>query len=59
LPFDATKSMNRRLETASARIRDSEEEVFGELRVDDDGFWHARLAPRPPNCTKPQPQNLI
>ncbi|SHI67497.1 LysR family transcriptional regulator [Wenxinia saemankumensis] len=33
LLFEATRSMNRRLEAAAARIRDSEEEVFGELRV--------------------------
>jgi len=33
LLFDATNSMIKRLETASARIRDSEEEVFGELKV--------------------------
>ena len=31
LLFDATSAMSRRLDTASARIRDSEEEVFGEL----------------------------
>ena len=33
LLFDATSAMNKRLDTAAARIRDSEEEVFGELRV--------------------------
>ena len=33
LLFDATNSINKRLDAASARIRDSEEEVFGELRV--------------------------
>lgn len=33
LLFDATSAMSRRLDTAEARIRDSEEEVFGELRV--------------------------
>lgn len=33
LLFDATNSMIKRLETASARIRDSEEEVFGEIKV--------------------------
>ncbi|MBW7921732.1 MAG: LysR family transcriptional regulator [Rubellimicrobium sp.] len=33
LLFEATRSMSRRLETAAARIRDSSEEVFGELRV--------------------------
>ncbi|XHY18685.1 HTH-type transcriptional regulator HdfR (plasmid) [Pseudoseohaeicola sp. NH-UV-7] len=33
LLFDATSAMVKRLDTASARIRDSEEEVFGELKV--------------------------
>ncbi len=47
LLFDATSSMARRLETASARIRDSEEEVFGELRVTTTiGFGSLWLAPR-------------
>ena len=47
LLFDATKSMNKRLEAAAARIRDSEEEVFGELRVTTTtGFGTLWLAPR-------------
>ena len=47
LLFDATKSMNKRLEAASARIRDSEEEVFGELKVTTTtGFGTLWLAPR-------------
>ncbi|SLN16434.1 LysR family transcriptional regulator [Roseisalinus antarcticus] len=47
LLFDATKSMNKRLEAASARIRDSEEEVFGELKVTTTiGFGSLWLAPR-------------
>ncbi|MFQ6548938.1 LysR family transcriptional regulator [Aestuariibius sp. 2305UL40-4] len=47
LLFDATKSMNKRLEAASARIRDSEEEVFGELKVTTTtGFGTIWLAPR-------------
>ncbi len=47
LLFDATKSMSKRLETASARIRDSEEEVFGELKVTTTtGFGTIWLAPR-------------
>jgi DNA-binding transcriptional LysR family regulator len=47
LLFDATSAMNRRLETAAARIRDSEEEVFGELRVTTTiGFGTLWLAPR-------------
>lgn len=47
LLFDATRSMQKRLETAAARIRDSEEEVFGELRVTSTtGFGTLWLAPR-------------
>ncbi|THH38870.1 LysR family transcriptional regulator [Aliishimia ponticola] len=45
--FDATSAMSRRLDTAAARIRDSEEEVFGELRVTTTtGFGSIWLAPR-------------
>ena len=45
--FDATRAMSRRLETAAARIRDSEEEVFGELRVTTTmAFGTLWLAPR-------------
>jgi DNA-binding transcriptional LysR family regulator len=47
LLFDATKSMVKRLEAAAARIRDSEDEVFGELRVTTTtGFGTLWLAPR-------------
>ncbi|MEO9682544.1 MAG: LysR family transcriptional regulator [Tateyamaria sp.] len=47
LLHDATSSMNKRLDTASARIRDSEEEVFGDLRVTTTiGFGTLWLAPR-------------
>ncbi|MFK7753396.1 MAG: LysR family transcriptional regulator [Sedimentitalea sp.] len=47
LLFDATRSMSKRLEAASARIRDSEDEVFGELRVTTTfGFGTLWLAPR-------------
>ena len=47
LLFDATSSMNKRLETAAARIRDSEDGVFGELRVTTTtGFGTLWLAPR-------------
>ncbi|MEM9581941.1 MAG: LysR family transcriptional regulator [Pseudomonadota bacterium] len=47
LLFDATKSMSKRLDAASARIRDSEEEVFGELRVTTTiGFGSLWLAQR-------------
>lgn len=49
LLFDATSAMSRRLDTAEARIRDSEEEVFGELRVTTTtGFGSLWLAPRLP-----------
>jgi len=47
LLFDATIAMNKRLDAASARIRDSEEEVFGDLRVTTTiGFGTLWLAPR-------------
>ncbi len=49
LLFDATLSMSKRLDTAAARIRDSEEEVFGSLRVTTTiGFGSIWLAPRLP-----------
>ena len=47
LLFDATRAMNKRLDAAAARIRDSAEEVFGELRVTTTiGFGSLWLAPR-------------
>ena len=47
LLFEATRSMARRLEAASARIRDSEEEVFGEIKVTTTtAFGTLWLAPR-------------
>lgn len=47
LLFDATRAINKRLDAAAARIRDSEEEVFGELRVTTTiGFGSLWLAPR-------------
>ncbi len=47
LLFDATRAMNKRLEAATARIRDSEDEVFGELKVTTTtGFGTLWLAPR-------------
>ncbi|MCX7566194.1 LysR family transcriptional regulator [Sulfitobacter sp. F26169L] len=47
LLFDATRAMSKRLDAAAARIRDSEEEVFGELRVTTTtGFGTLWLAPR-------------
>ena len=49
LLFDATSSMMKRLDAATARIKDSEEEVFGELRVTTTtGFGSLWLAPRLP-----------
>ena len=49
LLFDATKSMSRRLDAASARIKDTAEEVFGELKVTTTtGFGTLWLAPRLP-----------
>lgn len=47
LLFDAAKSMSKRLDAAEARIRDSEDEIFGELRVTTTiGFGTLWLAPR-------------
>ncbi|MCR9156042.1 MAG: LysR family transcriptional regulator [Rhodobacteraceae bacterium] len=56
LLFDATRSMNKRIEAATARIRDSEEEVFGELRVTTTiGFGSLWLAPRLPKLYEKYP----
>ena len=47
LLFDATNAMVKRIDAATARIRDSEEEVFGNLRVTTTiGFGTIWLAPR-------------
>ena len=47
LLFEATSTMAKKLDSAAARIRDSEEEVFGELRVTTTvGFGTLWLAPR-------------
>jgi len=47
LLFNATRAMDQRLEKATARIRDSTDEVFGELRVTTTtGFGSLWLAPR-------------
>ncbi|MFA5538373.1 MAG: LysR family transcriptional regulator [Gemmobacter sp.] len=47
LLFDATKSMTKRLDAATARIRDADDEVFGDLRVTTTtGFGTLWLAPR-------------
>ena len=56
LLFDATTSMVKRLDTAAARIRDSEDEVFGELRVTTTtGFGTLWLVPRLPALYKKYP----
>ncbi|WP_146343974.1 LysR family transcriptional regulator [Falsiphaeobacter marinintestinus] len=56
LLFDATSSMSKRLDAASARIRDSEEEVFGELKVTTTfGFGTLWLAPRLPKLYEKYP----
>lgn len=56
LLFDATRSMSKRLDAAAARIRDSEEEVFGELRVTTTtGFGTLWLAPRLPHFFEKYP----
>ncbi|WP_127902796.1 LysR family transcriptional regulator [Solirhodobacter olei] len=47
LLFEATSAMVKRLDAAEARIRDTEDEVFGELRVTTaTGFGTLFLAPR-------------
>lgn len=47
LLFDTTQAMVKRLDATAARIRDSEDEVFGELRVTTTtGFGTLWLAPR-------------
>lgn len=47
LLYEATRDMSKKLETAEARIRDADEEVFGELRVTTTtGFGTLWLAPR-------------
>jgi len=49
LLFEATNAMVKRLDTAEARLRDSKEEVFGELRVTTTtAFGTLWLAPRLP-----------
>ncbi|KAJ04833.1 LysR family transcriptional regulator [Sulfitobacter mediterraneus] len=56
LLFDATSAMTKRVDAAAARIRDSEEEVFGELRVTTTtGFGTLWLAPRLPKLYEKYP----
>lgn len=58
--FDATKSMKKRLDAAAARIRDSADEVFGELRVTTTfGFGTLWLAPRLPKLYEKYPDVKI
>ncbi|MCV2875510.1 LysR family transcriptional regulator [Rhodobacteraceae bacterium XHP0102] len=60
LLFDATRHMSKRLDAAAARIRDSEEEVFGELRVTTTiGFGSLWLAPRLPALYEKYPNLKI
>ncbi len=60
LLFDATRAMAKRLDAAAARIRDSEEEVFGELRVTTTtGFGSLWLAPRLPALYEKYPDLKI
>jgi len=60
LLFDATRAMSKRLEAAAARIRDSEDEVFGELRVTTTfGFGTLWLAPRLPKLFEQYPELKI
>ncbi|PZX17756.1 DNA-binding transcriptional LysR family regulator [Palleronia aestuarii] len=60
LLFDATNAMNRRLDTAAARIRDSREEVFGELKVTTTtGFGTLWLVPRLPKLYAKYPELKI
>ena len=60
LLFDATRSMSQRLESAVARIRDSNEEVFGVLRVTaTTGYGSLSLAPRLPKLYEQYPDLQI
>jgi len=60
LLFDATRSMNKRLDAAAARIRDSADEVFGELRITTTtGFGSLWLAPRLPKLYEKYPDLKI
>ena len=60
LLFDATSAMVRRLDTAAARIRDSEQEVFGEIRVTTTiAFGTLWLAPRLPKLYEKYPDLKI
>ncbi|MEM7237557.1 MAG: LysR family transcriptional regulator [Pseudomonadota bacterium] len=56
LLYEATREMTRRLTAAGARIRDSKDEVYGELRVTATaGFGSLWLAPRLDKLFKEHP----
>jgi DNA-binding transcriptional LysR family regulator len=58
--FEATREMARQLDATAARIRDSEDEVFGELRVTTTtGFGTLWLAPRLPRLFELYPNLKI
>ncbi|MCY4303856.1 MAG: LysR family transcriptional regulator [Aestuariivita sp.] len=60
LLFDATIAIDKRLEAATARIRDSKEEVFGNLRVTTTfAFGALWLAPRLPHLYDKYPDLKI
>ena len=60
LLFGATKSISARLESTAARLRDSKDEVFGELRVTTTvGFGTLWLAPRLASLYKKYPNIKI
>lgn len=60
LLFDATRAMTKRLDAAAARIKDSEEGVFGELRVTTTtGLGTLWLAPRLPRFYEKYPEMKI
>ncbi|WP_424932621.1 LysR family transcriptional regulator [Amaricoccus macauensis] len=60
LLFEATRTMTKRLDATAARIRDSEDDVFGELRVTSTmGFGTLWLAPRLPRLFDQYPKLKI
>jgi DNA-binding transcriptional LysR family regulator len=60
LLFDASRAINHRIEAAVARIRDSKEEIFGELRVTTTtAFGSLWLAPRLPKLYEKYPDLRI
>ncbi|MCB1351883.1 MAG: LysR family transcriptional regulator [Rhodobacteraceae bacterium] len=60
LLFEATRTMTKRLDATAARIRDSEDDVFGELRVTTStGFGTLWLAPRLPRLFDRYPKLKI